>query len=377
MTQISISAPAAAALAVVAACPSLADSASGPSPFNANDPAASGYTLVFNGTFNGPKDIDWSNTCQPGYKWYFCQLDNTGSSLATRTDGSLSVDPATGILTITMQSPGETPNMTALYSAGGGTPFWKSTSPHYVGNAFGGGGVPGGPATGHGFYIEFSIAFDPSAAYTSLTTARNYGWPAVWGYSVQRQIDQERGACTDPPAGAHWPGQAISPCYEHFIEDDFYEYNLEATGTPGNYTNKYPDSWDATVIDWYGNNGSSEIMNGAHIVNFAGTSSHHLINLLPLTLTAGVFNTYGQLYIAGSAANGWHGSIRNYFNGHLMSEGVDWIDQATATPGDLANTSTSTFTWSRLDNDPQFISIDGFYGGSLQVPWVRVWQLAS
>lgn len=332
------------------------------------DPAAAGYHLAFDGTFGKPGDIDWKNSCQPGFKWYFCE-PNGGSDSVDPTN--ISVD-GNGVLAITLHNPAP-PNGVVLYSAGGGGggtggTDWRVTPPYFVGQVFGGGQV-GTIPTGNGFYIEWRIEFDPVAAHTAYVNTHT--WPAVWGFSILNQINWERGLCQIPPNGDGWPGQDVSGawgsqhCFIHHVEDDFYEY----FGTT-------VDEWSAALHDWYGARPVSGVGNNGTHLNFEGTSNSSGIYLPTGTMQAGKYNTFGQLYVAGSAANGYHGYKENYLNGVLQTGRVDWVDAGAGDPSLLTTgTPNGTFAWSWLDTQPQDIHLQGFLGGTMHVAWVRVWQL--
>jgi hypothetical protein len=294
------------------------------------NPASLGYSLVFNGTFGNPGDIDLANTSAPGFKWYFCRANQSATPVPA-SDFSVA---SNGVLTIT-PTVGE-PNNAQLCSA-----IPVKTPPLWVGNAFSG-----------GWYIEYSIAFDN----TTLNLPSGAQWPAVWAMPVEKII---AGANTTlPPTGIQWPGQASG--FAHFIENDMFEYNTGIT-----------NGWDATVIDWQGVFGVFDSY--LKCAGFCGVQNqNHFITLPSVKWTS--FNTFGQLWIPGTAANNYQGSVTNYFNGIKVSSGVTWTSQGVGTPGMITNPPTGTFTWSAMDGLTYYIILGTGHTTPLQVQWVHVWQ---
>jgi hypothetical protein len=306
------------------------------------DPAAAGYRLVFDGTFNAG-EFDTNNTDAPGFKWYTCK-QTAGTTIYPSSDFSIS----NGVMTISSQL-GDKSNG-QLCSA-----VPSTIPPYWTGSVFSG-----------GWYIEYSIAFDN----TTLIQGADYGWPAVWALEAAHLVPN--GNEISPPAGYGWPGQEKG--YSHAVENDMFEY---LTGKP--------NGWEASLHDWYGiYNVTCGTRGGYCSVSYNFEQNEILLPSVKWT----DFNTFGQLWVAGSAANGWQGSTTNYFNGMKMQGGgvaanilgATWIDQGSGTPKMITNPPiprVPTFTFSVMDQLPLYLLLGTGSSTPMQVRWVRVWQPAA
>jgi hypothetical protein len=169
--------------------------------FNPSNPAASGYALVFDDEFNSPNTIDINNTEAPGYNWY------PGNFFGSATPASM-IQVANGALTLLSSNNN--------ISLGLSTAGPANNADGFVGQAFGGGA-----------YYEARVKFNPANVNPSTTN-----WPSFWAYAIEVLLNNSRW-------NAQWPGQAAG--YNHFVEDDFFEYDLGTTG-----------AYNGAIHDWYG-----------------------------------------------------------------------------------------------------------------------------
>jgi hypothetical protein len=275
------------------------------SPFNPGNPAASGYALTFNGTFGGPNGIDINNTRAPGFNWYY---PSPGAIPA----GDVSVD-SNGILTLNASASDY--SQAILQSA------VATSSTTYVGNVWGG-----------GWYVEGSIAFNPAQVNFAN------GWPCFWAVSIENFIGK-----------AQWSGQVSG--YTHFIEDDMFEYMMQAG----------VNSFSSGMHDWWG------IWNTTCSGGYCGVNNNNGIIQLGATNWT-QFHTVGQLWVPGSAANNNNGYVTTYFDGTPVMT-INWVDQ-----GDGVLPPQGTFTFSIIDKQHLFLVLGTSVGAPMKVQWVHVWQ---
>jgi hypothetical protein len=317
--------------------------------FNPEDPGAAGYSIKFpstGGAFDISK-IDVNNTGAAGYDWYVTYFNNehvTPAAALTVNGGVLTINPTACGTGMTIQS----------------TTDGNHATTGYEGSVFGG-----------GWYIEASISFNASDPYDGCGD----GWPAFVAYAIENQRYYYNGQPTKQVA--HWPGQVAD--YSNEVENDMFEWQNQ------------PNRYGATLHDWFGylsavsppcsghagycnddNNSNSDI-------NLAASGDAGTVNWGPSH-----FNTIGQLWVPGSAENGWKGSITNYFNGIERST-VTWVNQGNGSPSKLTGTqfspnniaSTGTFAFSVMDSMHYYPILQAGFGQALNAQWVRIWQLSS
>ena len=165
------------------------------------DAAAVGYTQ---NTFSSfvPGSIDINDTRKSGFSWYLWHYFGEA-----RAAPEYRGEPADGSVTLNGDTTGPNGQLTTAAPA--------KNAQKFVGVAFGGGA-----------YIEASLKFDPVAAHDKSKK----GWPSFWSLSLEHAVT----------SSAQWAGK--EPNYEHFIEVDFFEYDIV---DGGNY-------YGATMHDWYG-----------------------------------------------------------------------------------------------------------------------------
>ncbi len=170
-------------------------------PFHARN---NGYFInTFSSVFNNAS-VDWAQTHQSGFSWYlwsFFSGQAQPDRIKLNNDGSI---------TLLGDDTGPNGQIATIAS--------KKNSAKFVGQAFGGGA-----------YIEAELKFNPM----DVISANAKGWPAFWAMSAEHLIEK----------GEQWVGKQNG--YAHFIEVDFFEYDVVRKGEPLNH-------YGVNLHDWYG-----------------------------------------------------------------------------------------------------------------------------
>jgi hypothetical protein len=309
--------------------------------FDAADPAASGYSIVFSDDFTNPQTIDLNAAGNAGFNWYLTHFFNSSSETADH----LSISPDGLVLTPT--------TYTANYNIATAAP--ANNAQGYVGHVFGGGG-----------YFEARIKFDPTKVNFSQ------GFPSFWGQSIEHAANKGASHPEGTPAG-----------FEHFAEDDFWEYDISwATQV----------AYGTAIHDWYGiytstceygyrtgQKGFCDITNAG-----AGTPYNNFVSTKPdnSTIDWTQWHTIGHLWVPGSAANSYQGYVQNFIDGIAAHAGA-----GTFAPLSKIGWSGVSYTFSTLENSPAAFSIldddhlmvilGSGIGQALNVSYVKVWQIPS
>jgi hypothetical protein len=301
--------------------------------FTPNDPLLCGFSLVFDDEFASISTIDTDATGNPDYKWYVTKF----FGYAREPAATLSI--TNGILTISPTS------STGNYNIATAGP--SASAPGYVGSVFG--------APANAYYFEASIAFDQTLG----PTHGSGGYPSFWSMAIEHMVT---------PRMSSWTGQAAE--YEHFIEDDFFEFDtwsfmpLNAFGSAGH--------------DWYGN------YNVTCSPGFCGVINP-LFEIINQAAGGDVwtgFHRIGQLWVLGTAANNWHASQTMFVDGvpcltydnSAICKGIPktWTDSPTGAQGNPPPTGTALF--SIADRQHLNIVLGSGPGWPMKVDFVRVWK---
>lgn len=295
--------------------------------FDPANPGNAGYALVFDDEFSSPNTIDINNTGAAGYNWYARDpFGNATSPSYIKVTG--------GALTL-LQSNNN-------FSFGIATAAPASNADGFIGRTFGGGA-----------YYEARIKFNPANVNPAVTN-----WPSFWSDSVEFVANNSRWT-------AHWPGQAAG--YDHFVEDDFFEYDLGTTG-----------AYNGAIYDWYGTTGQCggtwycDINNNPNGGNGGTSAFTNSEPSVPSGTDWTQYHTIGQLWVAGNAANGFHGYIQDYFDGVPNTDKVTWIDSGTGTPP-----PSGTFQFSVMDQQHMWVALGTGTTNNIgfTIDWVHVWQI--
>jgi len=292
--------------------------------FDQNNPAVSGYELVFDDEFNSLSSIDINATGGPGFNWYTKQFFTSPSS---NTFSKINV--SNGILTLNS-------TVSSVRNSNIATAAPANNQKGWVGKVFGGGA-----------YFEARISFDP----TTINPAN--GWPSFWAMAIEHMA--LKGA-------DQWVGQDVR--YSHFIEDDFFEYDTESFAGSNTY--------GAAMHDWFGIYKRTCPKGFCNINNTAGGGSvfQNAVIKVPSKTDWTQYHTIGQLWVPGSANKGT-GYMQNYFDGLLVST-VTWIDSGAGVPP-----PTGSFAFSIADQNSLVIILGTGINQPLHVDWVHVWQTPS
>jgi hypothetical protein len=306
--------------------------------FDPTNPAGSGYALVFSDDFSNPNTVDLSATGNAGFNWYltkFFGYETEPSSSFSFTSDGITITP-------TKKQGG--------YNIATVAPASNSTS--YVGNAWGGGA-----------YFEIKFKFDPT-----LVNFSN-GYPSIWAESLEHATEK-----------SHPPETPAS--FEHFIEDDFFEYNITWAPTV---------AYGTAIHDWYGQydtvckygylagkTGFCDITNSG-----AGTPYYNFVTGKPdgSVINWNLWHTISQLWVPGNAANNYRGYVQNFLDGVAMYAGagafsplskVGWSSNSPSTFATLQNNEAA---FSILDQQHLFIILGTGASQPFTIRFVHVWQL--
>jgi hypothetical protein len=377
-----------------------------PTSFTADNPARSGMTKIFSGTFN-PGEVDWGNTKAPGYKWY---MDPGPGNINNRGAAGVSqFSVSAGVLTITMSGSkhwsfyGVTMSGNALQwpshglSAGdkvicaNGTfgtvwsPLTNNITQVYVISAglttdsFQVSATSGGSAltlSGIPNPSNSVACWSPSHANTNyqdglVTAIPQSGWPYQTGFTY----GGDHASAYYVEYSLAFDGQNSS----NVINTDYLwpaawqESSLKLLNETSPYTCVYPPGgywfggtqtttpcfarWiENDTMEWNG----TWSTHGQHswdatVIDWVGVDGggavgylniNHIVDI-GVTPLPGVFHRYGQLYITASSKNGYIGQIVDYFDGVLMAgSGVTW--DGTQLPSDSA-TLAAIGNWQTSD----------------------------
>lgn len=307
--------------------------------FDPSNPERSGYALVFSDDFSNPKTIDLNATKQPGFNWYLTKF----FGYETEPSSDFSIGPDGITITPTKNHGG--------YNIATAAPSSDSTS--YVGNAWGGGA-----------YFEIKLKFDPSVVVFSN------GYPAVWGESLEHAIQK-----------SHPPDMPDS--FEHFIEDDFFEFNIKWAPTV---------AYGTAIHDWYGQYKS--VCNYGYLagkIGFcditnsgAGTPYYNFVTGKPdgSIIDWNKWHTISQLWVPGTAANDYRGYVQNFLDGVAMYAGagafspLSKVGWASNIPYTFTSLQNSEAAFSILDKQRLFIILGTGANQPFTIRFVRVWQLS-
>ena len=159
---------------------------------------------------------------------------------------------------------------------------------------------------------------------------------------------------------SQWPGQPAG--YEHFIEDDFFEYDTMWAGAA---------TYGGAVHDWYGK-WKETCPSFCSIANAGGPSGlNNFVIHVPAGTDWTLFHTFGQLWIAGNSANGNRGYLQYYFDGQPTSDKISWLDVY----GPEVPPPSGSNIFSIIDKQHLALVLGTGAHQSVSVKRVRVWQL--
>ena len=239
--------------------------------------AAVRYTVhTFSSRFNA-SDVDITGSSKTGFKWYPWKFFGSAaklSGIAINTDGSV---------TLSGDTTGPNGQLATVSLA--------KMSTGFVGTAFGGGG-----------YFEATLKFDPQDVLTNGFR----GWPSWWSLAIEHiaHLDTEQ-----------WSQQEVG--YEHFIEVDFFEYDLSAQ-----VTNKDWNYYGGAMHDWY----------GVYSNGFKHESLPYFIvkRKVPTDIDFTQYHQYGFLWVPATAST--KGYAQYYFDGRRLGQTTVWSQYTNQLP---------------------------------------------
>jgi hypothetical protein len=289
--------------------------------------AAAGYLAnTFSSTF-AMSTVDVGDTKQAGFAWYLGQFfgepDTPASDLTFNPDGTLTLDGAGTVSNAGIN--------TAAPS--------KSNAAGWVGVAFGGGA-----------YFEAVFSFNPQ----DTIAANGAGWPSWWAMAVEHLafLPSEQ-----------WPGQATS--YFHFIETDFFEYDVWSFSPHNEYGGAMHDWWGL----W-----QSTCPSGYCNVSNAGGDGTSFSNFQIQTPSSTDFtqdHAFGFLWIPATATQ--QGRATYYFDGQATNDVVTWAQyQSQAPPPGM-----TPWTFGILDQQHVVLILGTGAGEPMTLKSVDVWQASA
>ena len=288
--------------------------------------AAAGYlTKTFSSTFS-KESIDLYNTGRSGFAWYPSHFFGQQPSRPE----SVQINPGDGI----ELGAGD---LAASFE----TAAPARTASRWVGVAFGGGA-----------YFEATLKFDPAR---TAQPNRRKAWPAFWSLAIEHAASL---------GGQQWPGEL--PGYTHFIEADFFEYDVWAF-SPRHY-------YGGAMHDWFGiyNKtcpGSSFC--GVSNAGRGGTRFTNFVVKTPQTTDYTRFHRFGFLWVPATSTR--QGYAQYYFDGIATDDRVTW-DKYTDQPPPPGQ---SPWTFGIIDKQHLVLILTTGIGQPMTVRSVVVWQATA
>jgi hypothetical protein len=275
---------------------------------------AAHYTIrTFSSGFSA-SDVDIAGGSKSGFKWYPWKFFGAPTDL-----GRVGIN-RDGSVTLSGDVTGPNGQLATVSPA--------STSGGFVGTAFGGGG-----------YFEATLKFDPKDTITN-----NFkGWPSWWSMAIEHMVNLET---------RQWPGQQSG--YEHFIEVDFFEYDLKDYVLNGKW-----NYFGAAMHDWFGlgSAGYSKI-----------TLPHDLVvRGVPRNTDFTQYHRYGFLWVPATATR--NGYSEHYFDGKKVGRTVVWRQYTNQEPP-----PKPPWTFSIIDNNHLVLILGTGIGAPMTIMSVNVWQ---
>jgi hypothetical protein len=292
-------------------------------PANAADPiptaaAGAGYRMetLASDSFSN-RNVDLKLSYGRGFQWYYFNYFGATPTSALTTlnsDGS-----------VTLASTTPDPGINGSWFASAGLTK--------------GGNSWSGTAYGGGAYFEATFAFNSSLVNTAQ------GWPMWWSMSLEHMI----GKLQD-----QWPGQ--QPGYEHYIEPDFFEYDVGSGKAYG-----------GNIHDWYGKYSKT----CTSYCNYQLPYSTVVRNV-PSATNFLQYHKYGFLWKPATAVA--KGSLTYYFDGVQVGPTTYYSKYVNQAPVPTANTP---WTYGEIDGQHLVLFIGTCPPAPMQIKSVQVWQASA
>lgn len=284
---------------------------------------AVGYKLSTFSSTLARSSVDLTGKNAGGPEWYafqfFHQQLPNPSDITFNPDGTVTLGKS-GKISITTAAPSRTPS-------------------HWTGLAFGGGA-----------YFEAILSFDPRA----VVKANAKEWPAFWSMAIEHLADLD---------SQQWPGQTKG--YMHFIEPDFFEYDV--------WSFRPPNYYGGAVHDWYGEfkkqcpnnfcNASNAGKGGTKFSNFGVAT--------PENTDFTQFHKFGFLWVP--ATDSAEGYAQYYFDDKPTSDKVTWTKFSNQAPPP----GNAPWTFGIIDRQHLAVILDTGAAQPMTVKSVNVWQASQ
>jgi hypothetical protein len=294
--------------------------ASGAYPRSSDIPrqaVAAHYTVrTFTSTFSA-NQVDITNTLRSGFKWYPYHFFGPGtklSSIGLNSDGS-----------VTLLGDISGPNGELATASSTGTPGG------FVGTAFGGGG-----------YFEATFKFDPKDVIKNSFN----GWPSWWSMGIEHMANLDT---------QQWPEQQKG--YEHFIEADFFEYDLKDYVGKGklNY-------FGGALHDWFGLSGDRY----SHVT----LPNSLIVREVPTNTDFTQYHKYGFLWAPATSTR--DGYAEHYFDGRRVGRRIAWRQYTNQSPP-----PKPPWMFSIIDQNHLVLILGTGLNEPMTVSSVNVWQASD
>jgi hypothetical protein len=270
---------------------------------------------TFSSTFSASQ-VDITNTSKSGFKWYPWKFfGSTGnlSSIGINADGS-----------VTLSGDTTGPNGQLATASSTGMPGG------FVGTAFGGGG-----------YFEATFKFDPQDVIKNNFN----GWPSWWSMAIEHMAGMDT---------RQWPGQQKG--YEHFIEADFFEYDLKDYVLKGK-------------LNYFG--GAMHAYFGPHNDLHSITFPHSVVvREVPINTDFTQYHRYGFLWVPTTATR--NGYAEYYFDNRKVGRTVAWRQYTNQEPP-----PRPPWTFSIIDKNHLVLILGTGVNEPMTIMSVNVWQTSD
>ena len=288
---------------------------------------AAGYTSeTFSSTF-AESTVDTTNSQKSGFDWYLGQFfggaATPASDLTFNSDGTLTFDGA-----------GTSSN------AGINTAAPSTDAAGWVGLAFGGGA-----------YFEATYSFNPA---DTIATGGD-GWPSWWAMAIEHLAGLP---------SEQWSGQAAG--YDHFIETDFFEYDVWSFSPHNEY--------GGAMHDWYGIYESTCGGGYCNVSNSSGggTSFSDFVVETPTTTDFTTYHAFGFLWVPATGTT--KGTATYYFDGKATNDVVTWSQY---TGSESPPPGSAPWTFGVLDQQHLVLILGTGGKEPMRLKSVVVWQKSA
>jgi hypothetical protein len=286
--------------------------------------AAAGYAdLTFSSSFSDDT-VDLGGKYYSGSKWFpmnFFSSKSPTEPISLNSDGSV---------TLGNDSAGTAIASAAIAPRGRG----------WTGTAFGGGG-----------YFEASLKFDP-ARTVEVCGQKCSGWPAFWSMSLEHaaQLPEDR-----------WHGQIGS--YEHYIEPDFFEYDVWSFSPRAAY--------GGAIHEWWGvfrSTCPNKAFCGLSNAGGDGTKYSNFVVRTPADTDFTNYHRFGFLWFPATATT--DGYAQYFFDDRPTEDRVTWsrFNDGEPPPG------KTPWTFGIIDRQHLVLILSSGAKQPMTVSSVRVWQ---